>query len=188
MKTEKELKILESNIKMYQNEGLFKKGDYSYLIEFYARTAKKTLQTADALIQISENNELKQKLGLLDNFETYLWVVTTAYYSMFYMVNALSDKIVHKVASDVFYFYFIKNKKIAKELYEIYEEAKDQTMDLIRYSEQAEKLFQDLEFEREKRHRFQYDMTESIKRGYAETSLKRAKQFINEIELILRKL
>jgi hypothetical protein len=55
----------------------------------------------------------------------------------------------------VFYFYFIKNKKIAKELYEIYEEAKDQTMDLIRYSEQAEKLFQDLESEREKRHRFQ---------------------------------
>ena len=179
---------------MYQNEGLFKKGDYSYLIEFYVRTTKKTLQTADALIQISENNELKKKLGLLDNFETYLWVVTTSYYSMFYMVNALlskqgiklGDKIVHKVASDVFYFYFIKNKKIAKELYEIYEEAKDQALDLIKYSEQAEKLFRDLESEREKRHRFQYDMTESIKRSYAETSFKRAKQFFNEIELLLK--
>jgi|SRR3989344_3834138 len=194
MKTEKELKVLESNINMYQNEGLFKKGDYSYLIEFYVRTTKKTLQTADALIQISENNELKKKLGLLDNFETYLWVVTTSYYSMFYMVNALlskqgiklGDKIVHKVASDVFYFYFIKNKKIAKELYEIYEEAKDQALDLIKYSEQAEKLFRDLESEREKRHRFQYDMTESIKRSYAETSFKRAKQFFNEIELLLK--
>ncbi len=194
MKTEKELKILESNINMYQNEGMFKKGEYSNLIEFYVRTAKKTLQTADALIQISDNNEIKKKLGLLDNFETYLWVVTTSYYSMFYMVNALlskhgiklGDKIVHKVASDVFYFYFIKNKKIAKELFEVYEEAKDQTMDLIRYSEQAEKLFQDLESEREKRHKFQYDMTESIKKGYAETSLKRAKQFVNEIELLVK--
>src|SRR3989344_8326502 len=195
MKSEKEIKIIEANINTYLNEGLFKKGEYEELIDFYVKTAKKTLQTADILLQISEDSELKKQLNLLEDFETYLWVITTSYYSMFYMVNALfskngiklSDKIVHKVASDIFYFYFIKNKKIAKELYEIYEEAKDQTMDLIRYSEQAEKLFQDLEFEREKRHRFQYDMTESIKRGYAETSLKRAKQFINEIELILRK-
>ena len=194
MKTEKENKIIESNINIYQRDGLFKKGEYSNLIDFYVNNARKTLQTADVLMQISENGELKKKLGLLDNFETYLWVITTSYYSMFYIVNALfskhgiklSDKIVHKVASDVFYFYFIKNKKIAKELFETYEEAKGQAMDLINYSEQAEKLFQDLEFEREKRHRFQYNMTESIKRSYAQTSLKRAKDFINEIEILIK--
>ena len=55
-----------------------------------------------------------------------------------------------------------------------------------RYSEQAEKLFQDLEYERDKRHKFQYNMTESIKRSYAQTSLKRAKDFVNEIELLIR--
>ncbi|HUS48746.1 MAG TPA: hypothetical protein VMZ91_01145 [Candidatus Paceibacterota bacterium] len=194
MKTQKEIKITESNINIYINEGLIKKGDYEYLTEFYLKTAKKTLQTSDALMQISENNELKKKLGLLDDFETYLWVITSAYYSMFYIVNALfskkgikiGDKVVHKVASDAFYFYFIKNKKIAKELFEIYEEAKGQAMDLIRYSEQAEKLFQDLEYERGKRHRFQYNMTESIKKSYAQTSLKRAKDFINEIELLIK--
>lgn len=194
MKTEKENKIIESNINIYQRDGLFKKGEYSNLIDFYVNNARKTLQTADVLMQISENGELKKKLGLLDNFETYLWVITTSYYSMFYIVNALfskhgiklSDKIVHKIASDVFYFYFIKNKKIAKELFETYEEAKGQAMDLINYSEQAEKLFQDLEFEREKRHRFQYNMTESIKRSYAQTSLKRAKDFINEIEILIK--
>ena len=194
MKTEKEIKIIESNINIYIKDGLFKKGDYTHLIEFYTKTAKKTLQTADALMQISENNELKQKLGLLDDFETYLWIITTSYYSMFYIVNALfskhgmklGDKIVHKVASDVFYFYFVKNNKIAKELFEIYEEAKGQAMDLISYSEQAEKLFQHLEYERDKRHRFQYDMTASITRSYAQTSLKRAKDFINEIELLIK--
>ena len=194
MKTEKENKIIESNINTYQRDGLFKRGDYDNLIDFYIKNAKKTLQTADALMQISEDNELKKKIGLLDDFETYLWVITTSYYSMFYMVNALfskhgiklGDKIVHKVASDVFYFDFIKNKRIAKELFEIYEEAKGQAMDLISYSEQAEKLFQDLEFERDKRQRFQYNMTESIKRGYAQTSLKRAKDFINEIEILIK--
>jgi len=194
MKTEKEIRIIESNINSYARDGLFKKGSYEHLIDFYIKTAKKTLQTADSLMQISENNELKKKLGLLDDFETYLWVITTSYYSMFYIVNALlskngmklGDKIVHKVASDVFYFYFIKNKKIARELFEIYEEAKGQAMDLINYSEQAEKLYQDLEYERTKRHKFQYNMTENIKRSYAQTSLKRAKDFINEIELLIR--
>lgn len=194
MKTEKEIKIIESNINSYARDGLFKRGSYNYLIDFYVKTAKKTLQTADSLMQISENNELKKRLGLLDDFETYLWVITTSYYSMFYIVNALllkngmklGDKIVHKVASDVFYFYFIKNKKIARELFEIYEEAKGQAMDLINYSEQAEKLYQDLEYERDKRHKFQYNMTENIKRSYAQTSLKRAKEFINEIELLIK--
>src|SRR3989344_5297699 len=194
MKTEKEIKIIESNINSYLRDGLFKKGEYNYLIDLYVKTAKKTVQTADALMQISENNELKKKLGLLDDFETYLWVITTSYYSMFYILNALfskqgiklGEKIVHKVASDVFYFYFIKNNKIAKELFEIYEEIKGEAMDLISYSEQAEKLFQDLEYEREKRHKFQYNTTKNIKRGYAQTSLKRAKEFVNEIELLLR--
>ncbi len=194
MKTEKEIKIIESNINIYLKEGLFKKGNYDNLKEFYIKTAKKTLQTADVLMQISENNEIKKKVRLLDDFETYLWVITTSYYSMFYILNALfakngikiGDKIAHKVSSDVFYYYFIKNNKIAKELFEIYEEAKEQAIDLIRYSEQAEKLFQDLEYEREKRHKFQYDMTESIKRSYAQTSLKRAKDFSNEIELLLK--
>jgi len=194
MKTEKEIKIIESNINIYQRDGLFKKGEYSNLIDFYVKTARKTLQTADILLQISDNKELKKKLGLLDDFETYLWVITTSYYSMFYIINALfskygikiGDKVAHKVASDVFYFYFIKNNKIAKELFEIYEEAKGQAMNLINYSEQAEKLFQDLEYERDKRHKFQYDMTENIKKSYAQTSLKRAKDFINEIELLIK--
>lgn len=194
MKTEKELRIIESNVKDYSEEGLFKKGDYNYLVEFYLKTAKKTLQTADVLMQISENNEIKKKLGLLDDFETYLWVITASYYSMFYSVNALfskngikiGKKIVHKVTSDVFYFYFIKNNKIAKELFEIYEETKVQAMDLINYSEEAEKLFQDLESERDKRHKFQYNMTKNIKKSYAETSLKRAKDFFNELELLIK--
>ncbi|MBS3092299.1 hypothetical protein J4466_02660 [Candidatus Pacearchaeota archaeon] len=194
MKSEKEIKIIEANINTYLNEGLFKKGEYEELIDFYVKTAKKTLQTADILLQISEDSELKKQLNLLDDFETYLWVITTSYYSMFYIVNALfskyriklGEKIVHKVASDVLYFYFIKNDKIAKELFEIYEEAKDQAMDLIRYSEQAEKLFYDLEYERSKRHKFQYNMTENIKKEYAQTSLKRAKEFLSEMELLIR--
>jgi len=69
MISEKELKVLESNIGIYQREGLYKRGDYGNLVEFYLKTAEKTLQTADALTQISENSEIKKKLGLLEILE-----------------------------------------------------------------------------------------------------------------------
>ena len=54
---------------------------------------------------------------------------------MFYAVNALfskngikiSDKIAHKVSSDVSYFYFIQNHKIARKMFEIYEDVDSAT-------------------------------------------------------------
>lgn len=193
MKSEKEKKVIESNIKNYLRESLFKKGNYSYVTEFYLRTAEKTLQTADALMKISEKTDIKKQLGLLENFETYLWVIVSSYYSMFYAVNALfskngikiGDKIAHKVASDVFYYYFVKNNKIARELFEAYGEAKSDAMDLTNYSEQAERLSDNFNSEKEKRHKFQYDTTENIKRGYAQTSLKKARDFLDKIEILV---
>lgn len=50
MKTEKEIKIIESNVNTYLKEGLFKRGEYSNLVDFYVKTARKTLQTADSLM------------------------------------------------------------------------------------------------------------------------------------------
>lgn len=148
------------------------------------------------MFRISEDKELKKILGLLDSFETYLWVITTAYYSMFYAVNALfskngikvGDKIAHKITSDLFYFYFIQNNKLAKRLFEIYEEAKDEALELTdtKYPGLAEELSKNLFYEMGKRHRFQYNMLESIKRGYAKTSLSRALEFVNQIEVVIK--
>lgn len=196
MNIEKDTKKIELNIKAYLDEGLFKKGDFEYLTDFYLNTAKKTLSTADALMQLSNNAELKQKFNLLEDFETYLWIITTSYYSIFYAVNALfsknnikiGDRLVHKVTSDVFYYYFIQNNKVAKELFDIFEEAKESAMDITntKYPEEAEELSKDLEFERKKRHKFQYNMTISIKKSYAQTSLKRALEFVNKIEMLIK--
>jgi len=196
MKTTKEIKEIENNVKMYQQEELFKTGDFNFLTAFYLGNAKKSLSTAEILLKISEDSQLKKACKLADDFETYLWAITASYYSMFYAVNALfsknkikiGDKIAHKVASDVFYFYFIQNNKIAKKLFEIYEEAKDQALDLTatKYPEHAEKLSENLEFERGKRHKFQYNMTETIKRSYAQTSLNRAIEFVNQMEILIK--
>lgn len=191
MKNEK----IKSNIRIYLEEGLFKKGDYGQLTEFYLNNAKRTLSTSDALMQLSDKSSLKESFSLLEDFETYMWVITTSYYSMFYALNALfsnngikiGDRIAHKVSCDLFYHYFVMNNKIAKEMFEIYEEAKDTALDLAAYSEKAEELSQNLEFEMAKRHKFQYNMTATVKRSQAQTSLKRAIEFVNEIEVLIKK-
>ncbi|MBM3199929.1 hypothetical protein FJZ53_03240 [Candidatus Woesearchaeota archaeon] len=83
---------VENNVKYYLAEGLFKKGNYDFLTGFYLDNAKRSLSTAKVLFRASEDKELKKMLGLLDSFETYLWVITASYYSMFYAVNALFSK------------------------------------------------------------------------------------------------
>lgn len=196
MKNKNKDKEIGNNVKHYQHEELFKKGDYDHLTKFYLDNAKKSLSTAETLFRISEEKELKKTLGLLDSFETYLWVITTAYYSMFYAVNALfskngikvGDKIAHKVTSDLFYFYFIQNDRLAKRLFEIYEEVKEEALELTdtKYPWLAKELSKNLSYEMGKRHRFQYNMLESTKRSYAKTSLDRAVEFVNQIEIVIK--
>jgi hypothetical protein len=54
-----------------------------------------------------------------------------------------------------------------------------------RLERHADELIVAYEWEMEKRSRFQYDTGEMVKRGYAETSLKRAKELFSEVRKIL---
>ena len=42
MKTEDEVRRIETNIRSYLEDGLFRKGDYQYLVDFYLNTAKRS--------------------------------------------------------------------------------------------------------------------------------------------------
>jgi len=63
------------------------------------------------------------------DFEGYLWVIVSSYYSMFYAATALlasqgiraTGQIVHKVTRDALIHFFVSNEKLAK-LLEQYEE------------------------------------------------------------------
>jgi hypothetical protein len=66
---------------------------------------------------------------------------------------------------------------------EEYEETKDAALELM--SQKADILLQSLDYEREKRSKFQYQMDEQAKRGKAITSLERAKEFIFEMKKLL---
>ena len=104
----------------------------------------------------------------------------------------VTGQIVHKVTGDALIHFFVSKEKLAK-LLEQYEDAKAVGLELIGREElmksmqkKANELTVAYESERKKRSRFQYDIGIRAKRGYAQTSLDRAKEFVFEISKILK--
>jgi len=190
------------NVKQYINEGLLrvKDKDAQKFVSFSMRNAESSLQTASILQEISDEEILKNTLKVSNDFESYLWVIVSSYYSMFYAATALlasqgmraTGQIVHKVTADALIHFFVSNEKLAR-LLEQYEEAKTVGLELIGREElmksmqkKANELIIAYESERKKRSKFQYDIGVEVKRGYAQTSLERAKEFVFEISKILK--
>jgi len=187
------------NVENYIREGLLKikNEEIKKFVDFFLINAEKSLTTANLLMDVSLNKNLKEQLKLHENFETYLWVTVTAYYSMFYSALALlandgiriGDKIKHKVVSDSLVHFFIENKKLSILLAD-YEKTKNDALEIVgneEYNKQAEKLVQDFEFEMVKRGRVQYEIGETAIENKARTSLGRAKIFMLETKKILKK-
>jgi uncharacterized protein (UPF0332 family) len=190
------------NVKQYIDEGLLrvKDKDAQKFVQFFMKNADSSLQTASILQQISDEETIKNTLKVSNDFESYLWVIVSSYYSMFYAATALlgsqgvrvGDKLVHKVTGDALIHFFVSNEKLAK-LLEQYEEVKTVGLELVGREElmksmqkKANELIVAYESERKKRSKFQYDIGVEVKRAYAQTSLSRAKEFVFEITKILK--
>ncbi len=190
------------NVKQYIDEGLLKvkDKDAQKFVSFFMKNAESSLQTASILQEISDEAILKNTLKVSNDFESYLWVIVSSYYSMFYAATALlasqgtraTGQIVHKVTGDALVHFFVSNEKLAK-LLEQYEEAQAVGLELIgrdelmrRMQKKADELIIAYENERRKRSKFQYDMGVQAKRGFAQTSLERAKEFVFEISKIVK--
>jgi len=190
------------NVKQYIDEGLLKvkDKDVEKFVSFFMKNAESSLQTASILQEISDQQTLKNTMKVSSDFESYLWVIVSSYYSMFYAATALlasqgikvTGQIVHKVTGDALIHFFVSNERLAK-LFEQYEEAKSVGLELIGREElmksmqkKANELIVAYESERKKRSKFQYDIGVQAKRGYAQASLNRAKEFVFEISKILK--
>ena len=97
------------------------------------------------------------------------------------MTGKTQDKIVHKVTYDALI--VLVMNKLRKGLIEEYELAKDDALELA--SMRSEELLIFYEREMGKRSKFQYTMTETIQEQMAKTSLKRAREFIFEMNKLL---
>ena len=175
MLNEKRIIEAEKNMKKYLDEEMIRKQGFSKLIfDTYMRNYKESLSL---LSHIHENNLSK------------LWTIVIAYYSMFYITNAVllkigykvGSKLSHKVAADA----LIKlgRHKLRESLLEDYEEAKEEALEIA--SAKADSLVESFDNERRKRSVFQYETTDEIKSTKAETSFKRAKEFGSEMEKMI---
>ncbi len=201
MITDERIEEANRSARQYIADGLLRVKDATVkkFVGFFMDNAVSSLETAALLYKISDDETVKDRLRVSAEFESYLWVIVSSYYSMFYAATALlasegikaRGEIVHKVTADALIHFFITNKKLAKLLVE-YDEAKEVVGELVgreqfmkRIEMKANELIVAFESERRKRSKFQYDTGVLVKKGYATTSLTRAKQFVEEIRKIL---
>jgi uncharacterized protein (UPF0332 family) len=196
-----EIKEIERNVREYLQNGVLKKDQSAKdLVNIYMQNAERSFATASLLLNISDSEDLKKANKIEPDFETYIWVLVSSYYSMFYAANALLAKIglkttevkAHKVTSDALVDYFILNNKLAKSMYESYQESMNMAMDLTKQDLEtfiliAKNLASSLEQERKNRGKFQYNMKVEMKRSRAVTSLEHAREFLKEIRGLVRK-
>lgn len=191
----------DRNVSRYIADGLLKtqNEEVKEFIGFFMSNADSSLETASLLFQVSDDAKARDQLRMRQDFESYLWVIVSSYYSMFYAATALlasqgikaKGDVVHKVTADALIHFFISNKRLAKLMAE-YEEAKDVSLELIgreellkRIDSRANELILGFDRERRKRSRFQYDVGVVVKRAFAETSLNRAREFLFEIRKVM---
>ena len=178
MLSDKRIKEAESNVKQYLADGLLKKQTNETAKETYIENSNLSLETAQKLLSLENQT-----------YQPYLWVIVSSYYAMYYIANAVllkigykvGDKISHKVTADALIVF--ARDKLRKELIEEYENVKEDALELT--SSKADSLLESLDFEREKRSKFQYQMDEKAKKSKALTSLERAKQFVFELKKLL---
>lgn len=193
MLDEKKLKEAESRVKHYLDQGIIKTKQKKEFVDFFLSNAKKSLTSANVLYDLSTDKDMQEKTGYT-NFDGFLWVVNTCYYSMFYMARALlesegikikSDMSIHSVTFDAVINFFYLNGKLQKKLIEEFAESLEEAAEILG-RQKADLLMEDYFFEKGKRAIFTYRTEEIVIKAKAKTSLERARRFIKEIRKIIK--
>jgi len=173
MLTDKRIKEAKDNVRIYLSDGLMSKAKFDkQVFDILEKNANESLSVAELLY---------------DGRYSWLWVIVTSYYSMYYIANAVlfkmgykvGEKISHKVTADSLI--AIVRNKLKESLIEEYEEMQKEALAGIK----ADELMQAFDYEREKRGIFQYRTNESAKEAKAKTSLERAKEFMLEMKKLV---
>lgn len=172
-------------------------------VEHTRRKAKDSLALANYLME-----KLERTSELSHNSTATLWVVTAAYYSMFFQAEYLlgldgrklprGTKDTHRTVYIAFvYYYLLKGSdqertastkattsRISRAL-ALFKELQDETMELQRVERSAE----DLDRQRRRRQDFTYEMNRTAKMSEAKSGLMKAKEFRMLVEeyLLARK-
>ncbi|MBT5023205.1 hypothetical protein HOK51_03130 [Candidatus Woesearchaeota archaeon] len=192
MLDDKKLKEVENRIKIYIADGIIKTKEAVEFTDFFLKHSTNFLNSAKAEYLLSTNKDASQKLGFL-NYDGFIVVVNSGYYSMFHMARALleskgikikTEHSVHSVTFDALVYFFYLNKKIEKKLIESFAESLEESAE-IQGQQRAAEMMNDFLFEKRKRSTFTYSMGSEIVEAKAKTSLNRAIKFHEELKSFL---
>jgi uncharacterized protein (UPF0332 family) len=176
MLDEKRIKEAKVNIERYLRDGMIKK-----IIDKNEKILETFIRNSDESLILAEN--------ILKNNLSNLWAIVCSYYSMYYMANAMlyfygykiGNEISHQVTNEAL-IVFVK-ARLEKNILEEYQNAREEAEELAKF--ESNEIVENFERERGKRSKVQYETTEIVKRGKAETSFERAKKFVFELKKLL---
>ncbi len=210
MPENKKIEEAKKNAVKCINSGIILKTKDSKYVDFFIKNAKDSLDSAKVLFDVSVNEKTKNTLGI-PNFNGFLWVINSSYYSMFYMARALlesisvkikSDESIHFLVFNALVYYFYSTGKLEKHFIEDFENAQEESSQILgkekvnsfriskfpsQAQEKAKEMISDYSSEKEKRAKFTYETGEIAMKNKAETSLNRAKRFNEEVRKILER-
>ncbi|MBS3107332.1 hypothetical protein J4468_00270 [Candidatus Woesearchaeota archaeon] len=171
MLSEERIKEATNNLIKCHSEGLIRKEEFRQIVfDTYSRNHNESLKLAERIFKENLSN---------------LWAIVISYYSMFYIANAVlyklgykvREKFAHRITADALIVH--ARHKLKSNLIKEYNIAAEEALSI------SDNLVENFNSERAKRAKFQYESTEEIKRVKAETSLKRAKEFSEELKKLL---
>lgn len=194
MLEDKKLEEAKRNAINSINNGIIYKTKEIEFVNFFIKNSKDSLESAKVLFELSTNDKARDVLGV-PNFNGFLWVINSSYYSMFYMARGLlesigikikSDESIHFLVFNALIYYFYSTGRLEKQFIEDFENAQEESSEILG-REKAREIMDDYSNERNKRAKFTYEIGEIAMKNKAETSLNRAKRFNEEIRKILEK-
>jgi uncharacterized protein (UPF0332 family) len=184
MKNRKE--FLKRKVIVYlKKEQITKDEEHKKLEKPFLKKARKNYTVGNLLFRISEQDDLKKKMNLSSDFETFEWVIVVSYYAMYTSALAALAKLgfkskSHAATITVLEHEYVKEKSDKGNLQQ------EDIHKLIKSYEINEQLITKLIQTKTKRETAQYDATPAITKEMAKTALEDADEFITKIETCLK--
>ncbi len=192
MLDEKKLEKITKRVERFLKEGIIRTKQEKRHVKFFLANSKNSLESANLLFSVSTKPNLKKVTGFPD-FNGFLWVINSSYYSMFYAARALlenrgikikTDFSIHAITFDALVFYYYISGKLQKRMIEDFIEAEIEAKELLG-KEKAQELIESYFYEKKKRADYTYELGLFAMQNKAKTSLDRAKRFNEEIRKMI---
>lgn len=194
MLNDKKIAQLKKRFEGYLRDEIIVTGCKPDFMEFFLENHQMYFDQAKATYVLSTRPDISKQIGFM-KFYSPMPLINSCYYAMFNIVRALLEsegikiktKIgIHSVTFDALVHLFYLNNKLEKRLIEHFAQARAEHSELSG-GEKAKELVNDFMYEKVKRGRFNYEMSDKRIVAIAKTSYDRCLEFCNTIKAIIKK-